>query len=71
MAIRPEFKEKINDFTNIDKIKQDIKKDRAERVWNQIFKPDLNLGKLGILQIWKQKYLYPYGNIMPLNQFEQ
>ena len=51
-------------------MKDDIKKDKAERVWNQIFKPDLNLGKLGILYIWKQKYLFPYGNITAINEFE-
>ena len=34
LQIHPDFTEKVNNFSNVDKIKNDFKKDRAERVWN-------------------------------------
>ena len=63
-------KANINENLNVDQLREKVKMDNAEKVWNKIFKPDAKLGKLGILYQWKAKYLFPYGDIAPLRDFE-
>ncbi len=67
----PDVRNKINIQLNIDKLKQDIKIQQAEKVWNRIFQPDPNLGKLGILESWKRKYLFPFGDLAPQDNYDK
>jgi hypothetical protein len=61
----------VNEHYNLEKLKEGIKVDNANSVWNKIFKLDPLLGRLGILYHWKSKYLFPYGDVAPLRDFEE
>ena len=49
-------------------MKKEIKEEQEAEIWRKIF--SAQDGEEGGLEGWKKKYLYPYGNIAPIPDFD-
>ena len=55
---------------------QKLKKEIKERHQSEVYRKVLNIGSKGgaptsAMQMWKNKYLYPFGNIAAINDFDR
>ena len=67
----PEYNQKINGLS-LQQLKKEIKERHQSEVYRKVF----NIGSKGgaptsAMQMWKNKYLFPYGNIASINDFDR
>ena len=63
----PKYRNSTKDLT-IKKLKEDLKTNTQNNIWNSFFiSADSNQTK-SYIEVWKKKYLFPFGDITPAQE---
>ena len=60
----------MSSHLGINSLKDGINFNLKQKIWFEMMKPDLRTGKLAIIHRLKSKFMFPFGDIAPLDEFE-